>query len=312
MDIRALHRQGVTYAEIGRLLGRDWRTVKRYLEEAARPVYRRRRIPSKLDPYKPLVDQWLAKEPRLQARLQQDLVRDYGFEGCYQVVRRYVERARPAREPAPVERFETAPGHQTGRLVARAAACDALGTRAAALRLPRGARPLARRVRPLLRLQGPGQLLGLPPCRLRPVRRRPARDPLRPDEDGRAHARGQARFGGRALPPGGARLGAPLRLPDPALPALAAMVSSASRAIATSSPPPAPASGSSSCSQPRSSRSTRPGTARSLPRRGEPARVLPDPASDSVPLALALVLGALPEADVHRRPLSVYEEASRG
>jgi len=61
MDIRALHRQGVTYAEIGRLLGRDWRTVKRYLEEAARPVYRRRRIPSKLDPYKPLVDQWLAK-----------------------------------------------------------------------------------------------------------------------------------------------------------------------------------------------------------------------------------------------------------
>jgi IS30 family transposase len=26
MDIRALHSQGLTYAEIGRLLGRDWRT----------------------------------------------------------------------------------------------------------------------------------------------------------------------------------------------------------------------------------------------------------------------------------------------
>jgi len=111
MDIRALHRQGFSYAEIGRLLGRDWRTVKRYLEEGAQPAYRRRRAPSKLDRYKPLINQWLAREPRLQAtRIHQDLVRDYGFDGCYQVVRRYVERARP--EPRPEERFETAPGHQ--------------------------------------------------------------------------------------------------------------------------------------------------------------------------------------------------------
>ena len=26
MDIRALHRQGLTYAEIGRIVGREWRT----------------------------------------------------------------------------------------------------------------------------------------------------------------------------------------------------------------------------------------------------------------------------------------------
>jgi len=89
MDIRALACQGYTYAEIGRLVGRDWLTVKRYLEEGAQPVYRRKRMPSQLDPFKPLIDQWLAKEPRLlSTRVHQDLVRDYAFTGVYDTVRR--------------------------------------------------------------------------------------------------------------------------------------------------------------------------------------------------------------------------------
>lgn len=78
MDINALRRQGHTYAEIGRMVRRDWRTVKRYLTEGAQPVYRRQKdLPSKLDPCKVVVDWWLEKEPTLRAtRIHQDLVRD--------------------------------------------------------------------------------------------------------------------------------------------------------------------------------------------------------------------------------------------
>jgi transposase len=108
MDIRALHRQGLTYAEIGRIVGRDWRTVKRYLTEGAQPRYRRKRMPSKLDPFKPLIDQWLVKDAGLEAtRIHQDLSRDYGFTGSYPTVQRYVERARP-RTPEETDETEKA------------------------------------------------------------------------------------------------------------------------------------------------------------------------------------------------------------
>ena len=89
-------------------LGRDWRTVKRDLPQGAQPRSRRKRVPSKLDPFKPTIDQWLAKDAGLQAtRIHQDLVRDHGFEGSYPTVRRYVDRARPKAEPALLSRWQS-------------------------------------------------------------------------------------------------------------------------------------------------------------------------------------------------------------
>lgn len=116
MDINALHRQGYTYAQIARMVGRDWRTVKRYLTGGAKPLYRRpKESPSKLDPFKETIEAWLEKEPNLRAtRIHQDLSRDYGFSGGYQIVQRYLRDLRAAKDPrrAAEERFETAPGYQ--------------------------------------------------------------------------------------------------------------------------------------------------------------------------------------------------------
>ena len=44
--------------------------------------------------------------------------------------------------------------------------------------------------------------------------------------------------------------------------------------------------------------------------RGCPARILPDPVEESV--SLARVLSALPDPEVHRRPLDRYQEAIDG
>jgi transposase len=70
-------------------------------------------MPSQLDRFKPLIDQWLAAQPKLlSTRVHQDLVRDYGFTGGYDTVRRYVERSRPKVPPRSEARFETAAGFQ--------------------------------------------------------------------------------------------------------------------------------------------------------------------------------------------------------
>ena len=179
MDIRALHRQGLSYAEIGRIVGRDWRTVKRYLTEGAQPRYRRRRGRSKLDPFKPTIDQWLAKEPRLKStRIHQDLVRDYGFTGSYPTVQRYVDRARP-KAPEPVLSALRPPPatrpRSTGPTRSRSAPPPAWSCPSTASTWSSATHVTLSRAG---RLPGPGHVLGLPPRRLQSLRRHPGRDPL--------------------------------------------------------------------------------------------------------------------------------------
>ena len=72
----------------------------------------RPRRPSKLDPYKGIIDARLAEYPKLSAVRLFNEVRAAGYGGGYGQVKRYVRGVRPREPVEPVRRFETPPGHQ--------------------------------------------------------------------------------------------------------------------------------------------------------------------------------------------------------
>jgi transposase len=113
MDLRALARQGYNCSQIGAFMGLDRRTVKKHLQGRQPPVYQRPPRSSKRDPFRPLVEQWLARAPGLRAtRIYDDLRTQYGFPGSYPIVQRLVRTLRPPRLSQAHPRFETAPGQQ--------------------------------------------------------------------------------------------------------------------------------------------------------------------------------------------------------
>lgn len=123
MDVRRFGRlraSGMSLAEIGRETGCDWRTVRKYLEPEAPtgpPRRAARSHPEKvIAPYAELIDEWLAKEPRLRGTvIHQRLVAEHGFSHSYQRVKMYLAEARGRVNPIAPElhrRFEVLPGAQ--------------------------------------------------------------------------------------------------------------------------------------------------------------------------------------------------------
>ena len=93
------HVDKLTLTQIARKLALHPRTVRLWLDE---PAYRPRRTPprpSKLDPYKPLIRQWLEHHPYSATQIFQRL-RDSGFTGGISIVREYVRKVRPQKAPA--------------------------------------------------------------------------------------------------------------------------------------------------------------------------------------------------------------------
>ena len=122
MLLRHYLEQGVPKAEIARRVGVSRRTVTTGSRptswtESSTPAAPARYgprcpAPSKLDPYKAIIDERLATYPKLSATRLYREVRESGYEGSYSQVKRYARQVRPRPEPEPERRFETPPGHQ--------------------------------------------------------------------------------------------------------------------------------------------------------------------------------------------------------
>jgi transposase len=113
MDVKLLHRQGMSIRHIARSTGLSRQTVRRALSQVApQPYSPRPRRKWKLDPFVPRLEQLIAERPHARATvLHEALVRE-GFTGHYENVKRWVRvrrREEAARRRACV-RFETAPG----------------------------------------------------------------------------------------------------------------------------------------------------------------------------------------------------------
>ena len=101
--IRDLSNSGYRIGEIARKLRLDRKTVRKYLEQEdfspMPPV--KQPVPSKLDPYKPKIMEWLAEDQHVWQKQQHTARRildrlrlEEGFDGSYSTVQRYVKSVR--------------------------------------------------------------------------------------------------------------------------------------------------------------------------------------------------------------------------
>jgi len=121
MLLRHYLEQGTSKSALARQLGVSRDTIHRWirdgeldrdLESEAVRYGPRRPAPTKLDPYKPIIEARLAAYPELSAVRLLDEIRAAGYPGGYSQLKAFVQRIRPIPTPEPVVRFETPAGRQ--------------------------------------------------------------------------------------------------------------------------------------------------------------------------------------------------------
>src|SRR4051812_39363423 len=104
--------------KIERHLSMSWRTIKKYLDAPAQTPAARTR-PSKLDPFKNNIAEWLEKDPQVTGAVIEQRLQPLGYRGGHSILREYLQTVRPQiaprafvrMEPLAGERFEVDWGH---------------------------------------------------------------------------------------------------------------------------------------------------------------------------------------------------------
>ena len=116
MELRVMHRRGMSIRAIARELGLSRGTVRKYLREPGLgPAYRGRALrPSKLDPFKEYLLKRIAEAAprRLPATVYLREIRELGYKGGIGILKLWLAERRPRQEAPPIIRFETEPGEQ--------------------------------------------------------------------------------------------------------------------------------------------------------------------------------------------------------
>jgi transposase len=109
--ITVLQQRGVFLKDIANELGVHPRTVRRALDRNGAPARERKKMASKLEPYKATVDRLLS-EGVWNAKVIMGEIRAEGYTGRYTILRDYIQPKRALRPGRATVRFETAPGEQ--------------------------------------------------------------------------------------------------------------------------------------------------------------------------------------------------------
>jgi transposase len=121
MLLRHLLESGMSKRAIARKLGMSRDTLYRWIREGdldrdldEQPVQYGPRplLPTKLDPFKPVIQERLRAFPELSSVRLLEEIQAAGYAGGYSQLTEYVRGVRPHPAPDPVVRFETPPAHQ--------------------------------------------------------------------------------------------------------------------------------------------------------------------------------------------------------
>ncbi|MBD3219419.1 MAG: IS21 family transposase [candidate division Zixibacteria bacterium] len=111
-EIHRLSRMGFSERQIARELRIDRQSVSKYLQNPDPAPARRAGRPSKLDPYRDIIEQIVADYPAIKAPAVLQYLQQKGFDGRVTIVRDYLHTLRRAAQRRAYCRFESGPGRQ--------------------------------------------------------------------------------------------------------------------------------------------------------------------------------------------------------